>query len=181
MISMHRPKGFRVPRARGGVLAVVLAVASLASGVGGGQPAGAASVPNPCKVLKSAEIEAAFGVAPSPPSRAAREISSTSCSWTVTNSPDFGTGDVIVTVTFANAKPSYQGLARDARFTTLTKSADGIDGIYAPNPLSTVNALKGSKMLGVQGVFIDTSVRPVVEVEVKDPLVELARAGVKRI
>ena len=166
-------------RSRRGLIWVVLLASAMLTGLIGSGPAGAVSIPDPCKVLKVQEISEIFGTVPAAGARGAREISSASCSYSVPASPGRPAGELIVTITFSGAKSTYNGLPRDQRYAPFTQS--GVKGLYAPNPLSVVQVLRGSKMLSLQGVFIDTAVRPVVAVEVKDPLIALARIGAKRI
>jgi hypothetical protein len=130
-------------------------------------------------VLKVAEISKVLGATPAPGARGAREISSTSCSYEVPAGAGHPTGELIVTITFSNAKTTYNGLSRDARYTPFTQS--GLIGMYAPKPLGVAQVLKSSRMLSIQGVFVDTTTRPVVTVEVKDQLIALAKIAAKRV
>ncbi|MFA5885914.1 MAG: hypothetical protein WDA60_18830 [Acidimicrobiia bacterium] len=168
-------------RRRPQLIPLLLLACTVGTGLVAAAPARAASVPNPCKVVKFGDIAKVFGAKPAGVTRQAREISSTSCSFQLADTPDDLTGEVIVTVTFANAKTAYNGLDRDARYQPLTAAADGIDGMYAPLPLSVVHALKGSKMLSVQGYLVDMSAQPPTDAEVQDQLVALAGMGLKRV
>ncbi len=160
------------------VMVAFLACVTL-TGLAGGALAGAASVPNPCKVLKVGEVAKVFGSTPAAGTRGAREISSTSCSYAVPAGVGSPAGELIVTITFSSAKTTYAGLRRDQRYTAFTE--DRLKGLYAPNPLSVVQVLKKSKMLSIQGVFFDAAAQPPAAVEVRDQLIALAKIGAKRI
>jgi hypothetical protein len=133
-------------------------------------PAGAATTPDPCKVIRTSEIAKTFGSTPEPGVRGAREISSASCSFTVPAANGRPAGELIVTVTFANAKSTYESVGRDRRYTSFSEG--GVKGLYAPDPLGVVQVLRKSTMLSIQGVFT---------ADVKDELITLAKAGRKRL
>lgn len=158
------------------VTVAVLACMTL-TGLAGATPASAAPVPDPCKVLKVGQISKVFGSAVDAGVRAAREISSSSCSYSVPAGTDTPAGELIVTVTFSNAKTTYASLRRDQRFSPLTQ--DGFKGLYAPSPLGVVQVLRKSTMLSIQGVFFDAATYA--DVEVKEQLVALAKLGTKRV
>ncbi len=80
------------------------------TGLPGATPAGAASVPDPCKVLKAADISKVLGATPAAGVRGARTISATSCSYAVPAGTGRPAGELIVTITFSGAKTTYNGL-----------------------------------------------------------------------
>ena len=145
----------------------------------GATPVGAAKTPDACKVFKASEISSVFGVTVANGTKGLSTQINTSCNYDVPAGTGRPQGGFTVTITFLNAKPAYDGLTRFPTYVALNES--GVKGVYAPPPLSVLTVLKGSKMLAVQGNFIDSNARPLGYVEVKDKLIQLAKIGIKRV
>ncbi len=161
----------------------VAALVALACAAGislvGVSPAVAAKAPDPCKVFKTTEISSAFGVTVGAGTKGLTTPVSTQCTYAVPAGTGRPSGSFVVTLMFVGAKIAYDGLPKvSSLYTTLNEN--GVKGVYAAPPLSVLNVLKGSTMLGVQGTFLNVT-GTTGFVDVKAQLETLAKIGLKRI
>ncbi|MFI5046896.1 MAG: hypothetical protein ACHQIG_07510 [Acidimicrobiia bacterium] len=156
------------------LLALGLAMSAL---VAWNAPAVAADAPNPCKVVKTSEIAKAFGGADvSKGKKGLTTPVSVQCKYLVGATADLPAGNVIISVMYVGAKPAYDGLKRTAIYVPTTGLANSI---YS-GTLSVVNTLRGSSLLGVQGLFLRTT-PPITNQDVESQLVDLSKVGLKRL
>ncbi len=153
----------------------VVALAALTCGVMA-SPA-AAKGPDPCKVFKKSEIADAFGGTVGPAKKGLSTPVSATCNFEVTASADVPDGAFTVHVMSIGAKPAYDGLEKIATYEPVPELGKAL---YSPQT-SVVDVLKGDVLLGVQGVFIDSSKLPLGTTDVKAQLIQLAKKGVKRV
>ena len=133
--------------------------------------------PNPCTVVKTSEISKAFGGAEvSTGKKGLTTPVSVQCKYAVGATADLPEGDVIITVMFGGGKPAYDGLKKSELYAPTT----GLSNSIYSEKLSVVNTLKGSTLLGVQGLFNDGSL-PITYEDVESQLVEVSKAGLKRV
>ena len=163
---------------RKSVAALVLAL-SLATLALVAPAAGATKKPDPCKVFKTSEIADAFGGTVGTPTKGLSTAVNATCSFDVGATATRPKGTFHVTVMFIGAKAAYTGLKSNQ--SSLYQPISGLsNSLYAAPPLSVVNLLKGDILLGVQGIFIDTTSSLRI-LDVKDQLVTLAKIGIKRV
>lgn len=166
----------RLMRGRAGVMAGVVAVASIVFGVSAA-PSGAATT-NPCKVLTKTEIATAFGGSVGTPKKGLSTPVSSQCEYKVGATADRPDGTVIVHVMTTGAKAAYMGLKKQG---TLYVPIDGVANSLYAEKLHVVNILQGGVLLGVQGNFIVTDPLPIHFVDVETQLADLAQIGIKRV
>jgi hypothetical protein len=156
-------------------IVLVLALAALTCGLMA-TPA-AAKGPDPCKVFKTSEIASAFGGTVGAAKKGLTTPVSATCSFDVTASADTPDGTFTVHVMSTGAKAGYAGLSKIASYQPVPELGKAL---YSPQT-SVVDVLKGDILLGVQGVFIDSSKLPLATSDVKTQLVALAKKGTKRV
>ena len=156
--------------------ASLFAVALVASVVQIAAPAGAATK-DPCKVLKTGEISKAFGGAEVSKGKAGlKTAASASCKYTVGATADLPAGDLVVHVMFVGGKPAYDGLKKTSAYVPTT----GLSKSIYNERESVVNTLKGSILLGMQGLFTDGTL-PITYNDVEPQLVAISKVGLKRV
>jgi hypothetical protein len=156
-------------------IVLVLALAALTCGVMA-SPA-VANGPDPCKVFKKSEIANVFGGTVGTPKKGLTTAVSATCDFKVTASDDVPDGTFTVHVMFIGAKPAYDGIKKIATYEPVPQLGKAL---YS-SKLSVVEVLKSDVLLGVQGVFIDSSKLPFAPTDVEAQLVELAKTGAKRV
>src|SRR5262245_44798991 len=108
----------------------------------GASPASAASAPNPCAVLTTAQISKAFGGAEvSKGKKGLTTPVNTQCSYDVGAAGDLPDGTLVVIVMFIRGKAAYDGLKGTAGYEPTT----GLSNSIYNSKLSVVNTLKGDK------------------------------------
>ena len=140
-------------------------------------PAGAAKVPDPCKVLKASEIQSAFGVAPGPPVKGLTTVASTSCTYALAASGTRPDGTLVVTVMFIGGKPAYDGLKATPQFAPVPEV--GKKSLYQEST-GALGTLVGPNYVTVQGVF-RSATPPFTMVDTKPQLIPLAKIAAKRV
>lgn len=154
------------------LVVLVLAAPTLLGATG----AGAASAPNPCKVLTPAQISKVFGGAEVSSGKKGIETAvNTQCTYDVAASADLPEGTLTVIVMFFRGKAAYDGLKDTAGYVPTT----GLSKSIYNEQLSVVNTLKGDKLLGMQGLFSDGTL-PITQIDVESQLVELSKLGLKK-
>ncbi len=136
-----------------------------------------AAAPNPCKVLKKSEIQAAFGGTVSSGKKGLSTAVSTQCEYQVSADGDRPDGTVIVHVMFKNGKVAYTGLKK----TSLYVPIDGVPNSLWADKTHVVDILNGDTLVGVQGNFIITDPLPIHFYDAKTQLTGLAQTAAKRV
>jgi len=156
---------------------LVALAASVPTLLAAAAPAVAASAPNPCAVVKTSEISSAFdGADVSTGKKGLTTPVSVQCKYSVGATANLPAGDVIITVMFSGAKPAYDGLKKTDLYTATT----GLSNSIYSEKLNVVNTLKGSNLLGAQGLF-HTDTLPITFSDVESQLVAVSKAGLKRL
>jgi hypothetical protein len=160
---------------RAGVLTGIVALAATTFATIAA-PAGAATT-NPCKVLKKAEIQQAFGGTVSSGKKGLSTAVSSQCEFQVGADGDRPAGTVTVHVMTNGGKAAYTGLKKTPAYTPI----EGVPNSLWAEKLHVVNIVKGNVLLGVQGGFLITEPLPLHFYEDQTQLVDLAQIGVKRV
>ena len=137
-------------------------------------PAGAAKAPDPCKLLKTSEIQEQFGATVAAPKKGLKTAATVTCTWDVEPSATLPDGTVTATIMFVNGDAAYNGLKGESGIEVASELPKAI---YQPST-GALMVLKGKTLVTVQGVFLRTS--PITKVDVKPQLVPLAKIAVKR-
>ncbi|HEX5586987.1 MAG TPA: hypothetical protein VFZ17_06740 [Acidimicrobiia bacterium] len=163
-------------RTRLPLFAPLLGLVVLTSGLVG-TPAAVAATKDPCKVVTTSEISKAFGGATVAKGKAGLKTAvSAQCKYAVGATADLPAGDLVVHVMFIGGKAAYDGLKTNDLYVPTT----GLSNSIYNERESVVNTLKGSVLLGMQGLFDDGSL-PVTFQDVESQLVAATKAGLKRV
>ncbi|MET0627083.1 MAG: hypothetical protein ABW033_01340 [Acidimicrobiia bacterium] len=158
------------------LLASTLGLVFVASGFVG-TTAAVAATKDPCKVLTTSEISKAFDGATVGKGKAGlKTAASASCKYAVGATAGLPAGDLVVHVMFIGGKPAYDGLKDTPAYVPTT----GLSKSIYNERESVVNTLKGSILLGMQGLFTDGTL-PITYQDVESQLVAASKAGLKRV
>jgi hypothetical protein len=142
-------------------------------------PGGAASKPNPCKLLKTREISQQFGGARVSPGTAGFGTAITkSCEFEVAESADFPDGTVHVSVMTTGAKVSYDAHKKKSEFGYVP--ATGMSNALWAESTHALEALKGSTLVTVQPLFIRAETLPLQQIDTEAQAVALLKLALKR-
>lgn len=154
-------------------LIIVALTATLALGILAA-PGGAASGPNPCKVLKKAEIAGALGGTVASGRKGIATAVSTTCEFAVGAAGNRPAGTVSVHVMTIGAKAAFDGLPKiSSDYQPMTELPNAL---YSSNT-GTIDMLVGSKLVGVQGVFLGDDGRA----DVQAQMIQLAKLARRRV
>lgn len=161
---------------RAGVLGgiVVLAASVLTTFAA---PAGAATK-NPCKVLKTSEIQQAFGGTVAAGKKGLSTAVSSQCEYEVSANGERPNGTVIVHVMTTGAKAAHDGLKKQG---TIYTPIDGVANSLYADSLKVASILKGDVLVGVQGDFVITDPLPIHHYDDKVQLTTLVQQAAKRV
>jgi hypothetical protein len=134
-----------------------------------------AKTTNPCKVLKTSEIEAEFDATVSDPTKGLKTAANASCNWEVDATSSRPSGAMTTTVMFVGGKAAYDGLKDTPGYESVSELGKAF---YDPST-GALNVLDGKNLVVVQGVFL-TETLPIQKVDVKPELISLAKIAVKR-
>jgi hypothetical protein len=142
-------------------------------------PGGAASKPNPCKLLKTGEISQQFGGATVAPGTAGFATAITkSCEFEVAESADFPDGSVHVSVMTTGGKVAYDAHKKKPEYGYVP--ATGMSNALWADKTHALEALKGTALVTVQPVFISAKTLPIQQVDTEAQAVALLKLALKR-
>ncbi len=163
----------RLARAGAVLSAVVTALGSAALVAGASV---SAAKPNPCKLLKSAEIEKVLGQDVGKAKKGLTTAVTRTCEWKVQPSAEFPDGVIDTFIQTVGAKIAYDTNSKDAA----VEKVPQLGKAYYDERLDAVTVLKGKVLLNVQGVFLSTQAG-VGAVHRKDALIDLAKIARRRV
>jgi hypothetical protein len=173
--SIGRQAGVQLVAAA--LLALSGATAAVVAGLGvDAAPAGAAT-DNPCKIVKKAEIQRAFGGTVSTGRKGFSTAVTTQCEFQVGANGDRPSGTVVVHVLSTGAKAAYTGLKKTAAYAPI----DGVPNSLYAEKLHVAEILHGNVLVGVQGGFLITDPLPIHSYDDKTQLTDLAQLASTRV
>ena len=139
-----------------------------------------AATKNPCKLVKSSEINKVFGQPVGKPKQRISTPVSKQCEWKVTATADKPGGSVATYLQFVGAKSAFK--ADRPQFETASVSGLGKDAFYQSTGAAggVVWVLKGDVLMTVQGVFFSVNGPMFDPAALQDELVAVAKIARKR-